>query len=166
MLREICCFNSGKGKIMTLEEFYALPVITCGWRILPSGKYIKIGENVSLPIETDVEAVGNYTIIGDNCVIGRNVTFGLDLFVADAVTIGDNVVLGDQVIIGRKVMIGDNVVLGWFCRIGSWSSITSNTKIHSNTQLPLGCNNPDYHHPVCTCNFCLTNRDKSGIVEE
>ena len=58
---------------MTTQEIYALPVNGNGWRVLPSGNYVKLGNGVTLG--NDVK-LGNYVTLGDYVTLGNYVTLG------------------------------------------------------------------------------------------
>lgn len=45
---------------MTTQELYALPINQYGWRVLPTGNYVKLGDGVKL---------GNYVTLGDDGLI-------------------------------------------------------------------------------------------------
>ena len=48
---------------MTVEEIYALPVNQYGWRVLPTGNYVKLGYDVTLG---DGVKLGNGVKLGDD----------------------------------------------------------------------------------------------------
>ena len=52
---------------MTTQEIYALPVNGNGWRVLPSGNYVKLGNYVTLG---DYVTLGNYVTLGDGVKLG------------------------------------------------------------------------------------------------
>ena len=70
---------------MKVEEIYAITPDSNGWRKLPSGVYVTLG---------------NYVKLGDNVTLGNYVT------------LGDNVTLGNYVKLGDSVKLGDRVKLG------------------------------------------------------
>jgi hypothetical protein len=53
---------------MTTEEIYAIPVSGDGWRVLPNGNYLHIGERVRS--EIDLAKIGSYAKIGPDAKIG------------------------------------------------------------------------------------------------
>jgi len=82
-----------KGKVRTerATEIYAIPVDEAGWRMLPNGGSVKLGNNVS---------------IGDNVVLGQHVRIGNNVIVGDNVEIEDGVRLGDDVVIDNNQKVG------------------------------------------------------------
>ena len=66
---------------MKIEEIYALPVDQFGWRKLPTGDDVKLGNGVKL---------------GDDVTLGNGVTLGDYVKLGNGVTLGDYVKLGDD----------------------------------------------------------------------
>jgi hypothetical protein len=49
-------------KPMTIKELYAIPVNDSGWRVLPKGNYVTLGEGVKMG---EGVRLGNYVKLGD-----------------------------------------------------------------------------------------------------
>lgn len=78
---------------MTVEEIYALPVNQYGWRVLPTGNYVKLGDGVRL---------------GEGVKLGAYVTLGDGVTLCDCVRLGEDVTLGEGVKLGAGVTLGDD----------------------------------------------------------
>jgi hypothetical protein len=85
---------------MTIQEIYALPVDGYGWRQLPSGNYVKLGNDVIL---------GNNVRLGNYVRLGNHVQLGNDVQLGNYVKLGNHVQLGNDVKLGNYVKLGDNV---------------------------------------------------------
>jgi len=84
---------------MTAEEIYALPVNQYGWRVLPTGYWVKLGNEVTL---------GNWVKLGDGVTLGDGVKLGDEVKLGNGVTLGDDVTLGNEVTLGYGVTLGDD----------------------------------------------------------
>jgi hypothetical protein len=84
---------------MTVEEIYALPVNQYGWRVFPTGNWVKLGDGVKLG---DRVTLGPWVKLGDGVTLGNWVKLG------DGVTLGDGVKLGNRVTLGHGVTLGDD----------------------------------------------------------
>jgi hypothetical protein len=100
----------GGGKdSMTTAELYAIPVQQNGWRVLPTGNYVTLGNCVKLG---DGVKLGNYVKLATGVKLGDGVTLG------DCVKLGDGVTLGNYVTLGTCVKLGDGVKLGNYVTLG------------------------------------------------
>jgi UDP-3-O-[3-hydroxymyristoyl] glucosamine N-acyltransferase len=105
---------------MTTEEIYALPVNGNGWRVLPSGNYVKLGKGVKLG---DGVKLGNYVTLGDEVTLGDGVKLGNYVTLGNYVKLGDGVKLGDEVTLGKGVKLGDDVTLGNYVKLGNYVTL-------------------------------------------
>ena len=57
---------------MTIEEIYAIPARSNGWRVLPNGNKLKIGVNVVAPHGIDLGNIGYAVSIGEWATMSAN----------------------------------------------------------------------------------------------
>jgi NDP-sugar pyrophosphorylase family protein len=105
---------------MKIEEIYAITPDSQGWRKLPSGAYVKLGNDVT---------VGNNVTLGYGVTLGNSVTLGNNVKLGDGVNIGNDVTLGNYVKLGDGVKLGNDVTLGNGVTLGH------DVKLGNNVQL-------------------------------
>ena len=71
---------------MTVQEIYAITPNQSGWRKLPSGVVVKLGNDVEL---------GNDVTLGYGVELGNGVKLGNGVTLGDGVTLGNGVKLGN-----------------------------------------------------------------------
>jgi acetyltransferase-like isoleucine patch superfamily enzyme len=119
--------NNSEGHNMRVQDIYAIPPDSDGWRLLPNGNKVMLGDSVKLGYDVQFgqyvsvgsgTRIGSFVWTGNLVAFGSNVEVGNKVMIGHAVTIGDNVKLGNGVILGNNVVLcddvrlGDNVVLG------------------------------------------------------
>ena len=80
---------------MKIKEIYEIVPESNGWRKLPDGNCVKLGDYVTL---------GNSVTLGDYVKLGNDVKLG------DYVKLGNGVKLGDYVTLGNNVKLSDYVI--------------------------------------------------------
>lgn len=108
---------------MTAAEIYAIKPDKNGWRLLPNGNKVKIGDSVRL---------GNYVSIGKSAEIGNYVSIG------GGAKIGDGAKIGNDAKISSSVKIDDNLeILSGFTSLSLTDKWVVNP--YSVGQIRCGC---------------------------
>ena len=114
---------------MTDEEIYAIKPDEDGWRVLPNGYKVKIGDSVS---------IGNGANIGDGAEIGNYASIGKSAEIGSYASIGKSADLGSYVSIGGGANIGDGAEIGNDAEIGNYASIGNGAEIGDNLEILSG----------------------------
>ena len=114
---------------MTDEEIYAIKPDEDGWRVLPNGYKVKIGDSVS---------IGNGANIGDGAEIGNYASIGKSAEIGSYASIGKSADLGSYVSIGGGANIGDGAEIGNDAKIGNYASIGNGAEIGDNLEILSG----------------------------
>ena len=118
--------------IMKTEDYYKITPDKDGWRLLPSGDRIKLGDDATIAesatIGADVE-IGARVIICYDAIINDSVKIGVGAEIGICSTIGHNSTIGDRTIIGNGVKIGNNINTGTGVIIDDGVVIGDNVKI-------------------------------------
>ena len=114
---------------MTDEEIYAIKPDEDGWRVLPNGYKVKIGDSVS---------IGNGANIGDGAEIGNYASIGKSAEIGSYASIGKSADLGSYVSIGNGANIGDGAEIGNDAEIGNYASIGNGAEIGDNLEILSG----------------------------
>ena len=114
---------------MTDEEIYAIKPDEDGWRVLPNGYKVKIGDSVS---------IGNGANIGDGAEIGNYASIGKSAEIGSYASIGKSADLGSYVSIGNGANIGDGAEIGNDAKIGNYASIGNGAEIGDNLEILSG----------------------------
>ena len=61
---------------MKIEEIYAIPADGDGWRLLPNGNKLMLGDNVQAPYGLDIARIGEEARIGEGASIGEGARIG------------------------------------------------------------------------------------------
>ena len=61
---------------MRIEEIYAIPADGDGWRLLPNGNKLMLGDNVQAPYGLDIASIGAWARIGARASIGEGASIG------------------------------------------------------------------------------------------
>ena len=56
---------------MKIDEIYAIPADGDGWRLLPNGNKLMLGDNVQAPYGLDIARIGAWARIGEGASIGE-----------------------------------------------------------------------------------------------
>ena len=97
--------NSAEGETMTIEEIYAIPVNGEGWRILPNGNKVRLGQNVTAPYGINGAQIGNGARIGNEAQIGNRAQIGTDAQFGNGAQIGNGARIGNGAQIGNGARI-------------------------------------------------------------
>ena len=119
--------------IITLNEILACEPNDFGWRPLPDGSCVKIGDSIEIGGGVKIgygvvigngAKIGNWVKTGNGAVIGDGAKIGNGAVIGDGVWIGDGAKIGNYVVIGDGVEIGNRVKIGSGVQIGSGVEIT------------------------------------------
>ena len=119
---------------MTDEEIYAIKPDEDGWRVLPNGYKVKIGDSVSIGNGANIgdgAEIGNYASIGKSAEIGSYASIGKSADLGSYVSIGGGANIGDGAEIGNGANIGDGAEIGNYASIGNGAEIGDNLEILS-----------------------------------
>ena len=120
---------------MTDEEIYAIKPDEDGWRVLPNGYKVKIGDSVSIG---DGANIGDGAEIGNDAEIGNYASIGKSAEIGSYASIGKSADLGSYVSIGNGANIGDGAEIGNDAKIGNYASIGNGAEIGDNLEILSG----------------------------
>lgn len=129
--------NSNIDQYVRLQDCYQYLPDEEGWRTLPGGKKIKLGNNCESGNKTKIYQNCKFK---DGCKIGDNCSVGEDCFFEKNVCIDNNCIVGENCFFEKNVCIGNN------CKISPHVDVDSNCHIEDSVVLCEGSEIGSYVH--------------------
>jgi acyl-[acyl carrier protein]--UDP-N-acetylglucosamine O-acyltransferase len=147
---------------MKIEEIYLIIPDKDGWRRLPNGNNVTLGNWVILG--NDVK-LGNDVTLGNRVTLGNDVKLGNDVTLGYGVTLGNDVTLGNWVTLGNRVTLGNDVKLGNGVKLRNWVTLGNGMKLgdgvtFDETPLQIQC------HPYLVYPFSKTEIGVGCVIHE
>lgn len=120
------------GAALSLAEVYAIPPDSSGWRELPDGNTLHLGEHVQ--IGTGVR-LGDRVRLLDCVKIGNNVSIGKDTIIGRNSVVQDCAAIGADVVLGHYTSIGEHSIVEDWASIGDSTGIGNRVRVMKGAQL-------------------------------
>ena len=120
---------------MTTEEIYKIKPNGLGWRKLPNGNRISVGDDCTFGEEIEFGnwvrfenkvKIGNSCRIGDSCTFGNACELGSKVRIGKECGLGENVKIGSRCELGKYCYLGSYCELGDECELGNWCDLEPN----------------------------------------
>ena len=121
---------------MKIEEIYAIPADGDGWRLLPNGNKLMLGDNIQAPYGLDIARIGERASIGAWARIGAWASIGERARIGERASIGAWASIGERARIGAWARIGERARIGEWASIGAWARIGERASIGEWARIP------------------------------